>query len=414
LIVSSELVPVVQAGDEVASDVQEATRQLMRQIAESVDLLPALPPPDPSDRYHLRSLTVLWLLTKSDTSRAGYFQTLADWLAWCEQHKLDPCAARRADADAWVAQMTAQKRGKGNVITHVPASRTTIGKRLAVVSSWYKYLASNDIKTGNPAGAVDRPAPPKRSPLPALAADETSRFLDWLVERAERLNTEAAWRDCAQLHLMFATGLRVTAACLAEFEHIGFESGFCVLRYRKKVKGQADEWDWVPLAPDLLMVLNRYWAIRAERESREQDKQISVDELSGYLFVSTPHPQQPERTGGRPFNQKHVDRRLETLARQAGVKAWKTITPHSTRRTAGTLALANGATLAQVQDLLGHADPRTTRRYDESWHRLETSPVFTIAAVLRREHQKNHGQEPAPTEQTTRKLVEAARGRSES
>jgi integrase len=397
LIVSSELVPVPGTVIEAKADAEVAAYQLMRDIAEAVDLLPALPPPDPSDRYHSRSLTVLWLLGLSETSRRSYYETLGDWLSWCDRHGLgwrpggdtSPLTARRADTDAWKAQMTAQKRGKGNVTTRVPAAKSTVYKRLAIVSSWYKYLQSNEIATGNPAGATTRPTPSKRSPLPALGLDETTMFLDWLIARAERLNTEAAWRDCAQLHLMFRTGLRVSPACTAQFEHIGFESGICVLHYVKKSRGEGIEWDWVPLESDLLAVLHRYWTLVAERLSREQGRPVAVDELTGYLFVSTPHPHQPERTGGRPMNQKHVQRTLRKLARQAGLKTWKTITPHSTRRTAGTIALGpGGATLAQVQDLLGHADPRTTRRYDEARHRLETSPVFGIAAALAAEHRK--------------------------
>ncbi|WP_410570557.1 tyrosine-type recombinase/integrase [Amycolatopsis sp. cmx-4-61] len=403
---SSELVAVPGTVIEVSADAEVAAYQLLREIAEAVELYPALPPPDPSDRYHLRNLTALWLVGLSETSRSSYYETLGDWLSWCDRHGLgwrpggpaSPLTARRADTDAWKAQMTAQKRGKGNVMTRVPAAKSTVYKRLAIVSSWYKYLQSNEIVTGNPAGATTRPTPPKRSTLPALAADETSMFLDWLIARAERLNSEAAWRDCAHLHLMFRTGLRVSPACTAEFAHIGFESGICVLRYVKKSRGEGIEWDWVPLEAGLLEVLHRYWAFVAERLSREQGRTVTVDDLTGPLFVSTPHPHQPERTGGRPMNQKHVQRTLRELARQAGLKSWKTITPHSTRRTAGTLALANGATLAQVQDLLGHADPRTTRRYDDARHRLETSPVFTIAATLAAEHRKQHAAQPAAPE----------------
>jgi integrase len=349
---------------------------LVRRVAESVDLLPALPPPDPSDRYHVRTLTALWLVGLGETSRRGYYLVLAGWLSWCAGHGVDPLAARRADVDAWKAAMTARRRGPGGAVSDAPAARATVAKRLAVVSSWYRYLAANEVPAGNPALATGRPTPPRYSPLPALAAGETATFLAWLLARAGRLGSEAAWRDAAHLHLMFATGLRVTAACLAQFEDLAFESGHRVLRYRKKSRGAGEDWDWVPLTRQLLDVLNRYWAVRAAREG------VPVEQLAGYLFVSTPHPHQPARTGGVPLGQKHVHRRLRTLAQQAGVSTWRTITPHSARRTAGTLALANGATLAQVQDLLGHADPRTTRRYDDTRHRLDTSPVWAIADAL--------------------------------
>ena len=47
------------------------------------------------------------------------------------------------------------------------------------------------------------------------------------------------------------------------------------------------------------------------------------------------------------------------LKRQNG----RTLTAHSLRHTAGTLALRTGADLGQVQDSLGHANPRTTSIY---------------------------------------------------
>jgi integrase/recombinase XerC len=37
----------------------------------------------------------------------------------------------------------------------------------------------------------------------------------------------------------------------------------------------------------------------------------------------------------------------------------------------------------KVQDLLGHADIRTTRdRYDAHRHKLDTSPVHTLAQII--------------------------------
>jgi site-specific recombinase XerD len=39
------------------------------------------------------------------------------------------------------------------------------------------------------------------------------------------------------------------------------------------------------------------------------------------------------------------------------------LSAHSLRHTAGTLAIRAGSDLRQVQDLLGHADPRTTALY---------------------------------------------------
>ena len=52
---------------------------------------------------------------------------------------------------------------------------------------------------------------------------------------------------------------------------------------------------------------------------------------------------------------------LQRRAAQAGVADF---TPHDLRRTNITELLDNGADLATVQKLAGHADPATTARYD--------------------------------------------------
>jgi integrase len=56
--------------------------------------------------------------------------------------------------------------------------------------------------------------------------------------------------------------------------------------------------------------------------------------------------------------------------------------PHSLRHSYATESLRLGAALQDVQDALGHADPRTTRRYDGSRHNLDRSPNYLLASVL--------------------------------
>ena len=58
------------------------------------------------------------------------------------------------------------------------------------------------------------------------------------------------------------------------------------------------------------------------------------------------------------------------------------ISAHSLRHTAGTLALHSGADLRQVQDLLGHADPRTTCIYAHIADRWENNPALKIGIEL--------------------------------
>ncbi len=52
------------------------------------------------------------------------------------------------------------------------------------------------------------------------------------------------------------------------------------------------------------------------------------------------------------------------------------------RHTYATEALRLGAALQDVQDALGHADPRTTRRYDRARGALDRDPTYLLASHL--------------------------------
>jgi integrase/recombinase XerD len=86
------------------------------------------------------------------------------------------------------------------------------------------------------------------------------------------------------------------------------------------------------------------------------------------------------RAGGQRLSRRGirsiVDRYLEltNLKHTPG----RTLSAHSLRHTAGTLALRSGAELRQVQDLLGHADPRTTCIYAHVADRWEHNPALKL------------------------------------
>jgi len=41
-----------------------------------------------------------------------------------------------------------------------------------------------------------------------------------------------------------------------------------------------------------------------------------------------------------------------------------------------------GGSLRDLQDAMGHADPRTTRRYDRARYSLDRAPGYALAAYL--------------------------------
>ncbi|WP_410663804.1 tyrosine-type recombinase/integrase [Amycolatopsis sp. lyj-84] len=361
---SAELVP---AAPKLPETKAENRRQV---LAEAVALLPTLPPADPLDRYAIRHITTLWLETdKTDHTRRAYYADLAAWLGWCDRTGLDPLTARRADVDAWKNTLTVTGRDG----LPRPAADSTVARTLAGISSWYRYLQSNDIADRNPVSAVNRPKTGKTPPLPALGGESTAKLLNHMENRARANDTEASWRDAAVVAILFYTGLRVSGLTTATVRDLDTDAGHTILRYTAK----GGHRDFVPLVPAALHPLRRYLDLRAARTG------VRPDELTGPLLATMPHRYDSTKTGGKPLAQRDVWFLLRAQAKAAGLTEANTISPHTARRTTGTLLLANDVPVQKVQDLLGHADIRTTRdRYDAHRHKLETSPVHALAQLL--------------------------------
>jgi site-specific recombinase XerC len=79
------------------------------------------------------------------------------------------------------------------------------------------------------------------------------------------------------------------------------------------------------------------------------------------------------RPGG--LTERAVFKRLERRREQAGVK---TYSPHDLRRTFAGDLLDAGVDLSTVQDLMGHASPTTTKRYDRRDNRRKREAALRV------------------------------------
>ncbi|TML21754.1 MAG: site-specific integrase [Actinobacteria bacterium] len=85
---------------------------------------------------------------------------------------------------------------------------------------------------------------------------------------------------------------------------------------------------------------------------------------------------------GRRLDRYTVFRFVRRAALAAGLPAADRITPHSLRHAWATIARERGASLEERQYALGHADPRTTQRYDRARASLDRDPSYLVAAAV--------------------------------
>jgi site-specific recombinase XerD len=284
----------------------------------------------------LSRLVAAWLLSfESQATRRNYRLDITMWLNFCAEHGVDPLRARRAHVDIWARSLNARN-----------AARRTVARRLAAVSSWYRYIVIEGLRPDSPMEHLRRPKIGDRGETPGLTRDELRRLLT-------AANEYGSARSVALLTLLAHTGLRINEALSRDVEHLAHDRGHRVLRLERK-GGRGDR---TVLTPPVARILDDYLAGRT----------------MGPIFIT--------KTGKR-MGQPEAWKMVRRLARRASLDGAGEIRPHSLRVAFITGAREAGVPLEDVQDAAGHADPRTTRRYDRGRHSLDRHASYAVTSWL--------------------------------
>lgn len=283
-----------------------------------------------------------FLLSKrSTTTRVAYTADLASWMHWCTQLELDPLRAGIHHADAYLRLLTEV----GDPRTGRTLAAASVARRTSAVHGFYRYAARHGAVAGSPFTGISRPAVDEESMTSGLTRDEVHAL--FATARAHSPRSEAL------VKLLVLNGLRVSEALGARIEDLDHDQGHRVLRIRRKGGRRAR----VPLTPDVQHALAA----------------AIGDRTVGPLFVTAT---------GRSLDRIAAWRLLRRLATEAGLPAADRISPHSARHTYATTALDAGVSLRDVQDSMGHRDPRTTRLYDRTRANHTRNATYAVAAAL--------------------------------
>jgi integrase/recombinase XerD len=282
-------------------------------------------------------VTEAWLANRrlSEHTRAAYRRDVAGWLSWCAGRELDPLAASFLDVNAYARGLESSG-----------LAPSTVARKMSGLSSWYEFLVKLRAVEVNPVAGADRPPVARdHSATVGLTADE----VDALIAAAD------GPRNRAMILLLADLGLRVGELVGLDVTDVGWERGHRCVRF----VGKGGKPRRRVLTAAAAQALDQYVGGRSE----------------GPLFVTS--------TGGR-VDRHAVFRLIRRLAARAGIAAADRLSPHSLRHAFATAARDEGVPLEDVQDAMGHADPRTTRRYDRDRHNLDRDPAYTIAAARAR------------------------------
>jgi integrase/recombinase XerD len=218
--------------------------------------------------------------------------------------------------------------------TYAPA---TVARKVAAVKSFCAFLLDHGDLTSNPTAAVDSPRAPKPVPRPMTTAD-----VDALLREPQQNKTAEATRDGAMLELMYATGMRVTELVSLNLDSVHLTPRPAYVR----CLGKGAKERTIPVYEQAIAAVERYLD-----ESRPQ---LLKDRPQVALFVN--------RRGER-LTRQGFWLILKGYAKSAGIETH--VTPHTLRHSFATHMLRGGASVRDVQELLGHANVSTTQVYTQ-------------------------------------------------
>jgi integrase/recombinase XerC len=208
-------------------------------------------------------------------------------------------------------------------------NKTSVGRRLSCIRSFFKFLHREGYIKSNPAKLVSNPKVPKLLPR-FLSVDEVFS----LVEKPEGIGFIPV-RDKAILELLYSSGLRVSELSGLNIEDLNIKESLI------KIRGKGKKERIVPVGSKAIDALKSYMIERMLLKSKDKA-----------LFLN--------RMGTR-LTDRGVRRIVVKYARDLAM--YGQISPHTIRHTFASHLIQGGADLRVIQELLGHSSLSTTQKY---------------------------------------------------
>mgnify|MGYP000325023772 FL=1 len=273
-----------------------------------------------SDYYSMFSDYLTNQKANSANTRESYLRDTMYFLEYLNQVNVDPLDAEEQDIQGYVDHLHQLKR-----------SPTTISRNLASVRCFFKFLIFRGDLDHNPAKGIKLEKAEKKLPQ-VLSGEE----IELLLSQPD-ITEPKGCRDKAMLELLYATGIRASELINLNIKDVNLRSGVLYCRGTKGVRS-------IPIYPSAVVAVSDYiYRMRGL---------ITSPESGNALFVNL--------NGGR-LTRQGFWKIVKGYATEAGIT--KEITPHTLRHSFAMHLLENGASVKDIQTMMGHADISSTQVY---------------------------------------------------
>jgi integrase/recombinase XerD len=254
------------------------------------------------------------------------------FLRWCGDHRIHSASrVTLAVLEKYQRDLSEYRKPNGQ-----PLCIISQHARLVPLRVWFQWMQQVGYIRHNPAERLQLPRLGRQLPRNILSAAEVTRIM-----RQPNTRTAIGLRDRAILELLYSTGIRRLELMKLRLTdlHLGRR-----LIFVHEGKGRRDR--YVPIGRRAIQWLRRYL-----RESRPE---VARDSEEQTVFLSA-LGRQISRDQLTWIVRKHI----------SNAKLGKSGACHLFRHTMATLMHENGADIRVIQQILGHADIKTTQIYTQ-------------------------------------------------
>ena len=308
-----------------------------------------------------------------------YRRSLTYFFRWWGQAR-----EQAGESDAFTGQLLQRYRTfltvKDGAGTGTRLAARTINTYLASLRAFCSWLKKTGQIPYHPMREVKGLKIAKRFVRDSLTEPEVTQLMDTFeLTGTDPAAQEQQWRDYAMTLLWVSTGTRSIELARAQRRHLAQRDGHPILYLHRKGGDAAEQ--PVVLAPWVLEALTAYGRIHDALHHPIADPSSPfrglLPEHPLFCWLRGPgkyHSKEKnvaQSRGCRPLGVGAIQAMMRAHLQEAGLarllnpetQSIRPISPHSLRHTAATLALNHGATIRQVQAMLGHADIQTTMIY---------------------------------------------------
>lgn len=281
---------------------------------------------------------------RSQHTRRAYHRAVKNFLEWCEERSLPLTAISPADVGVHLDELEL-----------APASKKQV---LAGLRHFFDGMVTRHAIALNPAASVRAE---RYQVLEGKTPEITVKQARALLKSIDTTDI-VGLRDKCIIAILIYTAARVGAVAKLKRKDFYDAGEQHCLRFHDK-GGKSRE---IPVRHDLQLLLADYLRYASLQVEIQPDQAMFRTTITKTKQLTT-----------RIMTAGDMGRMIKRRMRAAGVP--ERLSPHSFRVATITDLLSQGVPLEDVQNLAGHADPRTTRLYDRRQRKVTRNIVERIS-----------------------------------